>query len=70
MYLAANVLVFAVLDDLMRHRPLEIAIAGVFIGRDQFHFVADGIAHELSQRFGVRLRGNVKSARVQPYSDT
>ena len=50
---AAHVFTLTVLYDFMRHRPLEIAVAGVFIGRNQINFVADSLAHEARQRFCI-----------------
>jgi hypothetical protein len=55
MDLAAHVLAIAVLDDFMRHRPFQVAIASVFISRDQLNLVADGIAHKTGQRLRIRV---------------
>jgi len=53
MNLTANVFVLAVLDHLMRHRPFQVAITGMFIRRDQINFIADRVADKASQRFGI-----------------
>jgi hypothetical protein len=49
MDLAANVFAVAVLNDFVQHRPFQVAIARVLIGRDQLNLVADSVADELSQ---------------------
>jgi len=50
----AHVFVLGVLDDFVGiWRIFQVAVTSVLIGRDQFHFVADGIAHESRQRFGI-----------------
>src|SRR5208282_4081992 len=41
MDLTAHVLAGTVRDHFVRHRPFQIAITGVLIGRDQLYFVAN-----------------------------
>jgi hypothetical protein len=53
--LAANVLARRMRDGSMRHRPAEIAVSGVLIGRYQFHFVADNLPHESGQRLSIGM---------------
>ena len=54
MHVPAHILFLGVIDRLMEERPAQAVIAGMFIGRHQRDFIADGLTHKVAHRDPVR----------------